>query len=65
MTWQSFKQAGLSGSGLLSGGHCRGHSLYYFGITGTFWAVTGEFTRWGGQLLQLLGVHSEQWAITS
>ncbi len=28
MTWQSFKQAGLSGSGLLSGGHCRGHSLY-------------------------------------
>ncbi len=44
------------------GGHCRGHlSTYYFGITGTFWAVTGEFTRWGGQLLQLLGVHSEQW----
>lgn len=36
-------------------------STYYFGITGTFWAVTGEFTRWGGQLLQLLGVHSEQW----
>ena len=30
-------------------------STYYFGITGTFWAVTGEFTRWGGQLLQLLG----------
>lgn len=21
-------------------------STYYFGITGTFWAVTGEFTRW-------------------
>jgi hypothetical protein len=23
--------------------------------------VTGEFTRWGGQLLQLAGVHTEQW----
>ena len=23
-------------------------SAYYFGITGTYWAVTGEFTRWGG-----------------
>lgn len=22
-------------------------STYYFGLTGTFWAVTGEFTRWG------------------
>ncbi len=32
----------------------RAFSTYYFGITGTFWAVTGEFTRWGGQLLQLL-----------
>ena len=36
-------------------------STYYFGITGTFWAVTGEFTRWGGQLLQLAGVHTEEW----
>lgn len=36
-------------------------STYYFGITGTFWAVTGEFTRWGGQLLQLFGVHAEEW----
>ncbi len=36
-------------------------STYYFGITGTFWAVTGEFTRWGGQILQLFGVHAEQW----
>ena len=63
MTWQSFKQAWLIrfwspvpaviAAGILS--------TYYFGITGTFWAVTGEFTRWGGQLLQLLGVHSEQW----
>ena len=22
-------------------------SAYYFGVTGTYWAVTGEFTRWG------------------
>ncbi len=65
MTWQSFKQAWLIrfwspvpaviAAGILS--------TYYFGITGTFWAVTGEFTRWGGQLLQLLGVHSEQWEL--
>ena len=60
MTWQSFKQAWLIrfwspvpaviAAGILS--------TYYFGITGTFWAVTGEFTRWGGQLLQLLGMES-------
>jgi uncharacterized membrane protein YedE/YeeE len=37
-------------------------SAYYFGITGTFWAVTGEFTRWGGHLLQLFGFHPEGWA---
>ncbi len=36
-------------------------STWYFGITGTFWAVTGEFTRWGGELLQLFGVHAENW----
>lgn len=36
-------------------------SAYYFGITGTFWAVTGEFTRWGGHLLQLFGYHPETW----
>ncbi|GBE68505.1 hypothetical protein EKINANG_01550 [Enterobacter sp. KINAN-G] len=63
MSWQSFKQAYLVkfwspvpaviAAGILS--------TYYFGITGTFWAVTGEFTRWGGQLLQLAGVHAEEW----
>ncbi|PAF53913.1 hypothetical protein BKH42_04050 [Helicobacter sp. 13S00482-2] len=31
-------------------------STYYFGLSGSLWAVTGEFTRWGGHLLQLLGV---------
>lgn len=36
-------------------------SAYYFGITGTFWAVTGEFTRWGGHLLQFFGYHPENW----
>ncbi|MGK7411986.1 selenium metabolism membrane protein YedE/FdhT, partial [Salmonella enterica] len=34
---------------------------YYFGISGTFCAVTGEFTIWGCQILQLFGVHAEQW----
>lgn len=63
MIWQHFKQTYLVkfwspvpaviAAGILS--------TYYFGITGTFWAVTGEFTRWGGQLLQLAGVHAEQW----
>lgn len=36
-------------------------SAYYFGVTGTFWAVTGEFTRWGGHALQLFGLHPETW----
>lgn len=36
-------------------------SAYYFGLTGTYWAVTGEFTRWGGHILQLLGYHPENW----
>jgi uncharacterized membrane protein YedE/YeeE len=36
-------------------------SAYYFGITGTYWAVTGEFTRWGGEVLQLFGYHPETW----
>lgn len=36
-------------------------SAYYFGLTGTYWAVTGEFTRWGGEILQLFGVNVENW----
>ena len=56
MSWQQFKHAWLIkfwapipaviAAGILS--------TYYFGITGTFWAVTGEFTRWGGQLCSCL-----------
>ncbi|GAB4260629.1 MAG: selenium metabolism membrane protein YedE/FdhT [Thermincola ferriacetica] len=30
-------------------------SALYFGLLQTVWAVTGEFTRWGGHILQLLG----------
>ena len=36
-------------------------AAYYFGITGTYWAVTGEFTRWGGHILQLAGVDISDW----
>ena len=36
-------------------------SAYYFGVTGTYWAVTGEFTRWGGHALQALGVDVSDW----
>ncbi|MDP5239737.1 selenium metabolism membrane protein YedE/FdhT [Uliginosibacterium sp. 31-16] len=63
MTWQEFKQnylvrfwaplPAVLAAGVLS--------AYYFGITGTFWAVTGEFTRWGGHLLQFAGLHPENW----
>lgn len=35
-------------------------SAAYFGVLGTVWAVTGEFTRWGGHLLQLAGYPIEQ-----
>ncbi len=31
-------------------------SAYYFGLLGTYWAVTGEFTRWSGHILHALGV---------
>ncbi len=36
-------------------------SAYYFGITGTYWAVTGEFTRWGGHVLEAFGVDLSTW----
>jgi len=36
-------------------------STYYFGITGTYWAVTGEFTRWGGHFLQLFNIDVSTW----
>lgn len=26
-------------------------ATYYFGLTGSLWAVTGEFTRWGEGIL--------------
>ena len=63
MTWQDFKHQYLVrfwspvpaviAAGVLS--------AYYFGLTGTFWAVTGEFTRWGGHVLQFLGVDLSNW----
>lgn len=37
-------------------------SAYYFAITGTFWAVTGEFTRWGGHIAALFGFSPQQWS---
>ncbi|WP_018662137.1 selenium metabolism membrane protein YedE/FdhT [Heyndrickxia acidiproducens] len=37
-------------------------AAFYFGLTGTLWAVTGEFTRWGGNFLQLFGVDTSEWA---
>ena len=37
-------------------------AAFYFGLTGTLWAVTGEFTRWGGNFLQLFGVDPSGWA---
>ncbi|HAZ54355.1 MAG TPA: YeeE/YedE family protein [Franconibacter helveticus] len=63
MSWQYFKQhylitfwspfPAVIAAGILS--------TYHFGLTGTFWAVTGEFTRWGGQLLQQMGVQAQTW----
>ena len=62
--WQQFKQnylikywnpvAAVIAAGLIS--------AYYFGVTGTYWAVTGEFTRWGGHALQALGVNVSDWS---
>ncbi|MBL0385169.1 selenium metabolism membrane protein YedE/FdhT [Tumebacillus sp. ITR2] len=37
-------------------------SALYFGATGTVWAVTGEFTRLGGHVLQWFGVDTSKWA---
>ena len=37
-------------------------SAVYFGITHTVWAVTGEFTRLGGHLLEFVGVDVSVWA---
>lgn len=37
-------------------------SAAYFGLTGTVWAVTGEFTRLGGQALHLFGIDTTGWA---
>ena len=37
-------------------------SAYYFALTGTFWAVTGEFTRWGGHVLSWFGVPVQDWS---
>lgn len=63
MAWDSFKEQYLVrfwspvpavvAAGMLA--------AYYFGLTGTFWAVTGEFTRWGGHALQALGVDISDW----
>ncbi|HHX35723.1 MAG TPA: selenium metabolism membrane protein YedE/FdhT [Gammaproteobacteria bacterium] len=36
-------------------------SALYFGLTSTVWAVTGEFTRLGGDILQLFGVNAADW----
>lgn len=63
MNWQNFKYQYLVrfwspvpaviAAGILS--------AYYFGLTGALWAVTGEFTRWGGHILQWLGVDVSHW----
>lgn len=37
-------------------------SALYFSVTGTVWAVTGEFTRFGGHILQWFGVDVSNWA---
>lgn len=37
-------------------------SAVYFFLTGTVWAVTGEFTRFGGHVLQWFNVDPSSWA---
>lgn len=36
-------------------------AAYYFGLTGTFWAVTGEFTRWGANIMKLFGADTNRY----
>ncbi len=64
MTWQSFK-TGLAYPVLVSLSRRslpRASSLpTILRITGNFLGGDRQVTRWGGQLLRLLGVHSEQW----
>lgn len=36
-------------------------SAAYFALTGTVWAVTGEFTRLGGHVVEALGADVEDW----
>ncbi|RWR05426.1 selenium metabolism membrane protein YedE/FdhT [Siminovitchia fortis] len=50
--WNPYAAVGMAG--LLS--------ALYFGITGTVWAVTGEFTRLGGHLLKSVNVDISSWA---
>ncbi|MDB5083761.1 MAG: YeeE/YedE family protein [Bacilli bacterium] len=51
--WNPYLTVGLAG--LLS--------ALYFGLTGTVWAVTGEFTRFGGHLLKLFfNIDVSNWA---
>lgn len=37
-------------------------SAYYFGITHTLWAVTGEFTRWGVNIVTMLGYDMSEYS---
>lgn len=36
-------------------------SAIYFGLTSTVWAVTGEFTRLGGHILEAFGADISEW----
>lgn len=50
--WHPYVAVGIAG--LLA--------AFYFGLTGTVWAVTGEFTRWGGHLLEWFNVDISDWS---
>ncbi|SUG14546.1 inner membrane protein [Salmonella enterica subsp. arizonae] len=67
MSWQHFRKTWLikfwaPAPAVIAAGIL---STYYFGITGTFWAVTGEFTRWGGQICSFLAFMPNSGATTS